>query len=50
VVRELGKMLRAFNRALDETMRHPLKALREWWEDGTGKGDYPPRRFTGGRS
>ena len=42
------RMLRAFNYSLDQVMRHPLAALREWWGDGTGKYDYPPRRYTGG--
>lgn len=28
-------MLRAFNHAMEDAMRHPVKALREWWEDAT---------------
>lgn len=35
MIETLGEMMRAFDRAMEEAMRHPLKALQDWWEDAT---------------
>lgn len=49
-LRFLAALARSFNRAAEDLMTHPLATLREWWDEGTGKGDFPPRRFTGSKS
>ena len=44
---KVARMMRAFNYSLEQVMRHPLQALRDWWTED--EIEYPPRRFTGGR-